>query len=118
MKLFFGDVDEQPKGSAAVVDSEESGNTATVATLEVSPDETPTLRLPRKRTRRGAVGRPTDKVRSGLGKRVTAARKAKGMTQSQLAKRVGVNISTIRNVELGDSTEPKCLPRLKKVLGL
>ena len=48
--------------------------------------------------------------RSGLGRRLTAARLDAGLTQEQLAKRLGADLSTLQRWELGES-EPRGLYR-------
>jgi transcriptional regulator with XRE-family HTH domain len=52
------------------------------------------------------------------GERIRAAREAQGMSQADLAKRVGISQPAIKKIEAGDTQHSKFLPRIAQTLGL
>lgn len=55
-------------------------------------------------------------ARMALGKKIREAREALGMSQSELARRVGMRQQSIGSIEKGDVTRPGKLPEIARVL--
>jgi transcriptional regulator with XRE-family HTH domain len=60
----------------------------------------------------------TNKPSTNIGAQIRKARKAKGLTQSELAQQAGVTQATVQKLETGRSTNSRYLPQIWAGLGL
>lgn len=118
MKLFFDCANDAQGVRTQVVEVNQEDPTKT-AEMKVSRRKPkPKARVSKKKAASRAYTHHTRYERTGFAKTVYAARRKKGLSQTELAKKMGVAQSTVSLIERGNTPTAAQRAALKKTLGI